>query len=67
MCTELTETVSFGIDGKSYELVLPTSIAEQFRETLKPYIDRSRHLDRSSITAGASSRVRQLHTHPEFG
>jgi hypothetical protein len=40
--TEASETVKFGIDGRSYEIDLSKSNANELRRTLRPYIDRSR-------------------------
>lgn len=40
--TEAAETVRFAIDGKSYEIDLSKTNANELRRTLRPYIDRSR-------------------------
>jgi hypothetical protein len=56
--TEAAETVKFAIDGKSYEIDLSKSNANELRRTLRPYIDRSR-ADRRTTAArrsGASGR-----------
>jgi Lsr2 len=56
--TEAAETVKFAIDGKSYEIDLSKSNANELRRTLRPYIDRSRAARRTTAArrAGASGR-----------
>jgi hypothetical protein len=55
--TEAAETVKFALDGKSYEIDLSKTNANELRRTLRPYIDRSRSARRSSTTRrGASGR-----------
>ncbi len=40
--TEAAETIKFSLDGKSYEIDLSKTNANELRRTLRPYIDRSR-------------------------
>ncbi|MDT9594717.1 Lsr2 family protein [Nocardioides zeae] len=40
--SEATETVSFGLDGASYEIDLNDEHAEQLREALAPYVGHAR-------------------------
>jgi hypothetical protein len=40
--TAAGETVTFELDGHTYEIDLSSSNANYFRETLGPYIDRAR-------------------------
>jgi hypothetical protein len=39
------ETVSFELDGKSYEIDLSTKNAEEFRCTLRQYVDQAEEAD----------------------
>jgi len=55
--TEAAETVKFALDGKSYEIDLSKTNANELRRTLRPYIDRSRSARRSATARrGASGR-----------
>jgi hypothetical protein len=54
--TEAAETVKFAIDGKSYEIDLSKSNANELRRTLRPYIDRSRAARKTAGRSGASGR-----------
>ncbi len=47
--SEAAQTVSFGLDGTSYEIDLSTKNAEALREALAPYLGHARK-------AGGSSR-----------
>ena len=40
--SEASETVKFALDGKTYEIDLSKTNANELRRTLRPYIDRSR-------------------------
>ena len=53
--TEAAETIKFALDGKSYEIDLSKSNANELRRTLRPYIDRSRSARRSA-TARRSAK-----------
>ncbi|MCC3767478.1 Lsr2 family protein [Streptomyces sp. UNOC14_S4] len=44
---EAAETVSFGLDGKSYEIDLNTANAKKLRALLTPYVDAGRKQSRS--------------------
>jgi len=44
---EAAETVSFGIDGKSYEIDLSAENAERLRSALIPFIEAGRRQSRS--------------------
>jgi hypothetical protein len=46
--TEAAETVKFAIDGKTYEIDLSKSNANELRRTLRPYVDRARGARRAS-------------------
>lgn len=61
--TPAAETVKFSIDGKSYEIDLSKSNANELRRTLRPYVDRARTARRSptarrgkATQAGSRSR-----------
>ena len=56
------ESVTFGLDGRSFEIDLSATNAEQLREVLAPYIaagrgQRSRGLQRRSVAGGTSHDV----------
>jgi hypothetical protein len=40
--TEAGETVTFELDGKSYEIDLSEANAHDLRRSLEPYVDRAR-------------------------
>ena len=44
---EATETVSFGIDGRAYEIDLSADNAEKLRNALAPYLAAGRRQSRS--------------------
>ena len=46
--TEAAETIRFALDGKSYEIDLSKSNANELRRTLRPYIDRARSARRAT-------------------
>lgn len=48
------QTVTFGLDGTSYELDLSKDNADQLREDFKRYVDAARKVSRS--TSGGSRR-----------
>ena len=57
--TDADETVSFGLDGKNYEIDLNTKNANALREALAPYIGHARRAGggaRRSSSRGGSSR-----------
>jgi hypothetical protein len=59
--SEATETVSFGLDGSSYEIDLSDKNASELREALAGYIGVSRRIARTGkaykkVTVGASAR-----------
>ena len=54
--SEAAETVSFGLDGASYELDLSSANAAQLRETLAGYIGHARKVSGSSRRSSSSSR-----------
>ena len=47
---EASETVTFGLDGKSYEIDLSPRNAEKLRTTLAPYVQAGRKRARSGRT-----------------
>ncbi|MCE7080878.1 Lsr2 family protein [Streptomyces sp. ST2-7A] len=44
---EAAETVTFGLDGKSYEIDLSTENARKLRDALTPYMDSGRKQTKS--------------------
>ncbi len=54
--TEAAETVKFALDGKTYEIDLSKSNANELRRTLRPYVDRARGTRRKTTTRRNTSR-----------
>ena len=57
--TDADETVTFGLDGKNYEIDLNTKNANALREALAPYVGHARRAggsSRRSSSRGGSSR-----------
>jgi hypothetical protein len=57
--TDADETVSFGLDGKNYDIDLNTKNATALREALAPYVGHARRAGgstRRSASRGTSSR-----------
>jgi len=52
--TDADETVSFGLDGTSYEIDLTSTNAGKLREALAPYVGHARKV--SSARRGGSGR-----------
>ena len=46
--SEADETVTYSLDGQEYEIDLSEENAAKFRETLEPYIDKSRPVERQA-------------------
>ncbi|GAA2493223.1 Lsr2 family protein [Streptomyces sp. NPDC059506] len=44
---EAAETVTFGIDGRSYEIDLSAANADRLRDVLNPYVEAGRRRSRS--------------------
>lgn len=56
--TPASETIRFSLDGKNYEIDLSKSNANEFRRTLRPYVDRARASRRAiSGRNGKSTRT----------
>lgn len=53
---EAEETVSFGLDGTSYEIDLSKSNAENLRESLARYVGSARKVGRSGPARASSGR-----------
>jgi hypothetical protein len=51
--SEASETVKFALDGKTYEIDLSKTNANELRRTLRPYIDRSRTARRAPASRRA--------------
>lgn len=57
---EADETVSFGLDGSSYEIDLSSSNADKLRDSLAPYVGSARRSSgRSSGGGGGRGRARR--------
>lgn len=53
--SDAAETVSFAIDGTSYEIDLSADNAAAFRAALQPYVDAGRRTPRRGGRRGAST------------
>ena len=53
--SEATETVSFGLDGRTYEIDLNEANAEDPREVLAPYVVAARPADRRGTGRATSA------------
>lgn len=53
---EADETVTFSLDGVSYEIDLNSANAEQLREALAPYLQVARRAGRVPVTNGRRGR-----------
>lgn len=51
------ESISFALDGATYEIDLSTSNAEKMREVLAPYVSAARSLGRSARSGGGRGRA----------
>ena len=52
------ETVSFALDGTSYEIDLTSKNADKLRDALAPYVGSARKAGRSRSAGGAGRRSR---------
>jgi Lsr2 len=59
---EATETISFGLDGSSYEIDLNDKNASEFREALAPYVAAARRASGSSTGQGRSATAARPRT-----
>jgi hypothetical protein len=57
--SEASETVKFSLDGKSYEIDLSKSNANELRRTMRPYIERSRAARRTATARRSSASGRR--------
>ena len=48
--SEADETVTYSLDDQEYEIDLSEENAAKFRETLEPYIEKSRPVERQAST-----------------
>jgi hypothetical protein len=55
-----TETVTFGLDGRNYEIDLPDQEAERLRATLAPYISAARRVRGRSRHTGGRALLKDL-------
>ena len=65
--SQAAETLKFSLDGKNYEIDLSKSNANEFRRTLRPYVDRARATRQSANGRGGRSTrtTRQSRRRPE--
>jgi hypothetical protein len=54
---EADETVTFGVDGKSYEIDLSTANADKLREILEPYAEAGRKISGGRRKPAAGKRT----------
>jgi hypothetical protein len=57
--SEATETVTFGLDGASYEIDLSTGNANKLRKELEPYVEHAR-----KASGSGAARRRRTRTGP---
>ena len=55
--SDAEETVTFTVDGVSYEIDLSEQNAQSLRDSLKLYIDKARRVGGRKATSGKSSRA----------
>jgi hypothetical protein len=57
--SEADETVTYSLDDHEYEIDLSEENAAKFRETLEPYINKSRPIEREASSPPAKSTARR--------
>jgi len=57
--SEADETVTYSLDDHEYEIDLSEENAAKFRETLEPYINKSRPVEREASSPPAKSTTRR--------
>jgi hypothetical protein len=59
--SEGAETLRYSVDGQDYEIDLSEANAEKFRTTLAPYVEKSRAVERQTVTSsgGGGRRSRR--------
>jgi hypothetical protein len=55
--TPADTTVKFGVDGTSYEIDLSAAHAEEFRDSLRPFIETARKASGAGRQAGRAARA----------
>jgi hypothetical protein len=55
--TPASETITFSLDGKSYEIDLSKSNANELRRTLRPYVDRARTARRGRVARNGKAKA----------
>lgn len=55
--SEADETVSFGLDGTSYEIDLTSDNAAKLREALAPYVGHARKVSSGRRSSGSARRT----------
>lgn len=55
--SDAEETVTFTVDGVSYEIDLSEQNARSFRDSLKPYTEKARRVVGRKAASGKSNRV----------
>jgi hypothetical protein len=58
---EAAETVTFGLDGKTYEIDLNPANAKKLRKTLAPYVEAGRRQPSGGTGGGGAGRPRAPH------
>lgn len=58
---EAAETITFAVDGTSYEVDLSDKNADKFRKAIKPFVENGRRKGRQS---GSRNSSRQTHSKP---
>lgn len=56
--SEASDTLTFGLDGKSYEVDLSDDNAARLRESLAPFVEKARRAGRAPKMSTAGTRPR---------
>lgn len=63
--SEATETVTFGLDGQTFEIDLNEKNIKAFRKSLTPYVDRARKVARTKARAHSNGTPTPTRTGPD--
>lgn len=56
---EASETITFAVDGVSYEIDLADKNAQKFRKALQPFQEKARQMGRRQASRNGSSRTQR--------
>jgi hypothetical protein len=55
--SEANETIRFGFEGVTYDIDLSSVNAQEFRDTMRPFVEHARRVARSQTARTAASRT----------